>query len=136
MGIVTNGKLLAAGGLGLFIAYSQADLAMNYTEVSAKVTAVKFDCYVKASKKKLVDKKTNSLAYMDCETAKMAAQEFGYDDTDVKRRAAIKFTWVSPVDGSVHSDEHTDGLAFADYGVGKPITIYAHTSEPGKMRWN
>ncbi len=114
---------------------SQADKTMNYVETDAFVTSAKVDCFVKAGKKELVEKKTNRLAYMDCDMAPYAAKEFGYNEFDIHQRTTLAYKFKSPVDGSSQKGDHVDNYS-GSYKVGQKIKIYAHKSEPGKTRWN
>ena len=100
MGVVAYAKLGVVGLIATAVGVSQADKTMNYIETDAVVTSANIDCYVKAGKRKLVEKKTDKLAYMDCELAPYAAKEFGYDESDVHQRTKLTYKFKSPVDGS------------------------------------
>lgn len=135
MGIVNYAKLGVVGVIAVAAGVSQADKTMNYVETDAFVTSAKVDCYVKAGKKELVEKKTNKLAYMDCDMAPYAAEEFGYDKSDIHQRTKLTYKFNSPVDGSSQKGDHVDNYS-GKYKVGQKIKIYAHKSEPGKTRFN
>ena len=135
MGVVSYAKLGIVGVIATVVGVSQADKTMNYIETDAIVTSADIDCYVKSGKRKLVEKKTDKMAYMDCKLAPYAAKEFGYDESDVRHRTKLTYKFSSPVDGSSQKGEHVDENS-GDYKVGKKIKIYAHKSEPGKNRFN
>jgi hypothetical protein len=135
MSPIFKGKILAVGFIGVVVAYNLVDRGLHYQETEAKLMAVKVDCYIKARKKKLVDKDGNELAHMDCKDAPAVAEHFGFKSSDVRKRAVLKFEFKSPVDGSRQTGEHTDNYATADYKVGQTVKIYAHTTEPAQSRW-
>jgi predicted ferric reductase len=135
MGVVSYAKFGVIGLIATVAAVSQVDKTMNYIETDATVTSAKIDCYVKSGKRKLVEKKTDQMAYMDCQLAPFAAKEFGYKESDVHERAKLTFKFKSPVDGSQQKGDHTDNYS-GSYKVGQKIKIYAHKSEPGTSRWN
>ena len=134
MGVVSYAKLGVVGLIATAAAVSQADKTMNYIETDAVVTSANIDCYIKAGKRKLVEKKTDKMAYMDCDLAPFAAKEFNYDETDIHRRTKLTYKFKSPVDGSSQKGDHVDEYS-GDYKVGKKIKIYAHKTEPSKTRW-
>ncbi len=129
--IGAGGALLFFGGLMLGDANN---LKKNYTLVDARITSVEIDCYVKKRKKKLVEKGTGKLAYMDCEIAPLAAERFGYDDNDIHRRATITYRYRSPVDNKRYKGTYTRESNIDGYRKGRIIRVHAHTSEPGKSR--
>jgi hypothetical protein len=135
MGVFTDPRVMMIGGVAAIGMWMQVDLAMNYQAVDARITGVKFDCFIKNSDSKLVEKDSNKQAYLDCKKARSVAKEFGYAETDIKQRAKLTFTWTSPVDGSTHSGEHNDEIPAKDYKVGDTISIYAHNEDPEQMRW-
>jgi hypothetical protein len=134
MGIVTNAKLGVVGLIAVAVGISEGDKRLNYVQTDATVTSAKIDCYVKSSKKELVEKTTNKRAYMDCDMAPYAAKEFGYSESDISKRTKLTFKFKSPVDGSQQKGDHTDEYS-GNYKVGQKIQIYAHKSEPAKSRW-
>ena len=71
-------KILLLGGVflaGVGVMFYQAvDIKANYTKVNAQITSVEVDCYVQNGKRKIVEKKTDDLAYMDCALAPIAAE--------------------------------------------------------------
>ena len=125
-------QLGIVGVIAAAVAVSQADKAINYTEVDAVVTKSVVDCYVKDGKKYLESKATNKMAYMDCEMAPLAAAQFGYPKEAVHKRSQFEFTYVSPVDGSKQKGADTNEYAEIKYG--QKIKIFAHKKEPGKSR--
>jgi hypothetical protein len=134
MGIVSHAKLAVVGFIAVGVAVSEGDKRLNYVVTDATVTSASVDCYIKASKKELVEKDTNQRAYMDCDLAPMTAEHFGYDKTDIHKRTQLAFKFKSPVDGSQQKGEHTDEQS-GNYKIGQTIKVYAHKSEPGKTRW-
>ena len=110
------------------------DLKTHYTVVDAKITAVAVDCFIKAGRKKIVEKETEKLAYMSCDLAPAVASQFGYSDKDIKKRASVTYQYESPVDHNYYTGSYTrerdvDGLV-----RGKMIHVHAHLSDPEKSR--
>ena len=132
MSLVGKGQLFAVGAIAVGVGVSQADKAMNYTEVQATVTKSIVDCYVKNGKDFIAKKGTDDMAYMDCEMAPYAAEEFGFKKDDIKKRSQYEFTYVSPVDGSKQKGADTNEYAEVKYG--QKIKVFAHKTEPGKSR--
>jgi len=135
MGGTMGFKLYGIIALGLAGAYTaqQANKSMNYIETSATIKSVDFECTVEAYKRKLVNKETNKLAYMDCDLAKYAAEHHGYSKSSVKTHANLTYNWVSPADGSSQSKTHRTKVSDKnDYWQGQKINIFAHKSEPSK----
>lgn len=129
--------LVVVGGLAVFAAVSETDKRMNYVEAEAVVTSASFDCYVRSGKKSLVEKKTDKLAYMDCDIAPYAAEEFGYSKSDVHKRITMVYRYVSPVDGSRQLGEYKGtGSDEVRYRKGTRFTVYAHKEDPAKSRLN
>lgn len=129
--------VVACGAVVVFagMMFSDAnELKKNYTVVDAKITSVEIDCYVKKRKKKLVVKGTSEMAYMDCKIAPLAAEQFGYDQDDVHRRATITYRYRSPVDNKRYKGSYTRTGDIDDYKKGKIIRVHAHNSEPGKSK--
>ena len=127
--------LLVVGGIAVFAAVSETDKRMNYVETDAVVTSATYDCFVRNGKKRLVEKKTDELAYMDCDVAPYAAQEFGYEKSDVHKRISMVYRYNSPVDGSRQLGEYKGtGAAEVAYKKGTHFTVYAHKEDPAKSR--
>jgi hypothetical protein len=133
MGLYFKGQMLGIGLIAAAVGVSEVDKTMNYIQVEAVVTKADVDCFIKAGNESVVEKKNNSLAYMDCEMAPYAAKEYGFKETDISKRTKLAFSYVSPVDGSKQKGTHTQ--EHAEYKVGQKIKIYAHKEEPGKNRW-
>ena len=127
---------LLAVGAGALYAVSMVDRGMNYDMVDTKVTSAIVDCYVKARKSELVEKDSNKTAYMDCSMAPFAAEKFGYDKSDIKKRVKLTFKFKSPVDGSWQAGEHEVNDATSDYKNGQSIQIYGHKNDAKKYRWS
>lgn len=127
------GVVVVVGVGGLMLSDAN-DLKENYTLVDAKITSVKVDCYVKKRKKKLVVKGTSETAYMDCKIAPIAAEQFGYDEDDVHRRATITYRYKSPVDNKRYKGSYTRTSKIDTYKKGKIIRVHAHKTEPEKSR--
>jgi hypothetical protein len=132
MGIVTNTKVAVVGLFAVGFAVSEGDKKLNYIETDAVVTSAKVDCFVKNGKNYVESKSTKQMAYMDCEMAPYAAAEFGFKDTDISKHTKLAFTYKSPVDGSKQTGEKEDD--YIQYKIGQKIKIYAHKSDPKKMR--
>jgi hypothetical protein len=130
-GKIYIGMFMAAG---VVYGTSQLDKKMNYIPTEAIVTSVKIDCSVENSKGKIVEKKTDKKAYMDCEMAPMAAAEFGYDDSDIKKRIQLKYAFKSPVDGSKQVGEYTGTGKEINYKNGTKFEVFAHKTEAPKSR--
>jgi hypothetical protein len=129
-----SAALIVFGAVGVGV--SEADKTMNYVPTDAYVKTAKVECFVKSGRKHLVNKGTNSMAYMDCELAPLAAKQFGYDESAVQERVEFTYTYQSPVDGSMQSGKHvSDGSDFK-YRKGVKFSVYAHKTEAGKSRVN
>jgi hypothetical protein len=107
---------------------------MNYIPTEAIVTSVEIDCSVENSRGKIVEKKTDKKAYMDCEMAPLAAAEFGYDESDIKKRIQFKYKFKSPVDGSLQFGSYTGTGKETAYKNGTKFEVYAHKETPEKSR--
>jgi len=115
--------------------FSQArDLKANYTLVEAEITDVAVQCYIERSKKKVVQKDTNDLAYMDCSVAPLVAEQHGFDDADIKQRASVTYSYRSPVDDEVYSGTYARKGEVEALVPGKTIHVHAHKVEPDKSR--
>ncbi|MEZ5920698.1 MAG: hypothetical protein R3C60_05040 [Parvularculaceae bacterium] len=126
------------GGLGALIGgtmFVQADdLKKNYTQVDATIKEVKVDCYLRDARRKLVEKDTKELAYMDCALAPFAAKKFGYGEKNIHQRAKISYSFLSPVDRNFYKGEFTRSGDVDKYVKGSTIRVYAHKSEPDKSK--
>ncbi len=128
------------GGMALIgvaaVGISETDKSMNYIETEAVVTAAEVDCFVKSSKGKIVEKKSDKMAYMDCKIAPLAAVQFGYSEKDVQQRVKFEYRFTSPVDGKTYTDKHEDEYNADRYQKGKKFKLFAHKEEPSKNRIN
>lgn len=130
-GAVIGGVAFAGGAL----MFSQArDLKANYTLVEARITNVAVQCYIERRKKKVVEKDTDELAYMDCAIAPLVATEHGFDDSDIKQRANVTYSYQSPVDEKVYSGTYSRSGNVDTLVVGKTIQVHAHKMEADKSR--
>ncbi|MEO0329063.1 MAG: hypothetical protein AAF217_10770 [Pseudomonadota bacterium] len=119
--------LLGLGALGM----SEADKYVNYIETSAIVTSVNTDCYIEAGGRKVVDQRTNELAYMDCEVAPRIAMIHGHSATHIKRRNKIEYKYNSPMNGAPHTGFSTIAeTSMGLYRMNQNIRIYVHQSDP------
>ncbi|MGB7337223.1 MAG: hypothetical protein WBD01_15660 [Salaquimonas sp.] len=124
-------------GIGIAWDASMADRSMNYTEIQGKVTAAEFDCYVENRGGKLVEKDSDKKAYLGCDIAPAIAVQFGYSESDVKKRVKFTYNYTSPVDGSFQEKSTTrEGSTADNYARGSTITVYAHNEDPAKSRLN
>lgn len=126
--------MLILGGVGVAFGASMADRSMNYTKVSGTIQSAELDCFVENSSGKLVEKDSDSKAYMDCAIAPAIAVQFGYSESDVKQRAKFTYQYTSPVDGSVQVKENSRVTNVAAYSKGATLTVYAHNEDPAKSR--
>ena len=125
--------LLAVGGV--YVATSAADLTVNYTEVQARITKSTTDCYIENRNGRITDRRTDELAYMDCDIAPDAAAAFGYASSDIHRRSSYEFVYASPVDGSRQTGSAVDrNAAEGEYARGAVIDVYGHNEQPATYR--
>ncbi|MEZ5922532.1 MAG: hypothetical protein R3C60_14455 [Parvularculaceae bacterium] len=126
------------GGLGALIGgtmFVQADdIKKNYTQVDATIKEVKIDCYLRDGRRKIVEKDTHDLAYMDCTMAPFAAKKFGYSENNIHQRATVAYSFLSPADGNFYKGEFTRSGDVEKYVEGATISVYAHKTEPGKSK--
>ncbi len=130
-GKIYIGMIMAAG---VFVGVSETDKKLNYIPTEAIVTSVKVDCSVENSRGKIVEKKTDKKAYMDCDMAPLAAAEFGYDESDIKKRIQFKYKFKSPVDRSLQFGSYTGTGKETEYQNGTKFEVYAHKESPEKSR--
>lgn len=124
---------VVVSGVGILI-HDRFDLSANYTQVKAQITTVEVDCFIKNRRGKIVDKRTNELAYMSCEIAPIAAHRHGYNKHDIKKRAKVTYDYISPVDDNYYSGEFTRTGNVDVYVTGKEIPVYAHRENPKDSR--
>ncbi|MEX3009256.1 hypothetical protein [Hoeflea sp. TYP-13] len=130
-GAVLGGALLVGGG-GMLMQAN--DLKKNYTLVDARISSVTFDCFIRKGKRKIVEKDTNKLAYMDCKIAPIVAAKYDYEDSAIKKRASVTYRYVSPADGRRYTGSYTRTGDVDHYEDGNMIRIHAHNTEPEKSR--
>jgi len=125
-----------AGALILgYSAYSNIQVARNYVETEAVVTAVRTECAVSDFDSKLVHTGSINLAYMSCDEAYRAAAAHNYDAKDASKRAVVSFKYIPPADGSEQkSIEHVYGKTTDSYVRGYRFDIKAHKKKPRKRR--
>ncbi|MEO9875447.1 MAG: hypothetical protein ABJM26_08355 [Anderseniella sp.] len=114
------------------------DLKTNYKTVDASITKVTIDCYIKKRRRKIIDSRTNKMAYMDCEIAPLVAAKHDYSEHDVHKRATIQYRYTSPVDKRMYdgSFELTGRFKLEKYVPGTNINVYAHKTKPTDSRRN
>lgn len=128
------GGMFAIGALVYGV--SEVDKSLNYVETDAKITAAEFDCYIENSSGRIVEKKTDNLAFMSCDIAPIIAAQHGYKDSDISQRVKMEYSYYSPVDGSVQYGKHETKYNASKYQKGAVIKIFAHKEEPGKTRFD
>jgi hypothetical protein len=129
------GGVIALGVL--LYGYSMANKGMNYVETKAYITAVETDCYIEAGRSKIVEEGTKKTAYMDCKMAPMVAKQHDMDESAVRHRSRLKFSYRSPADGSVQTGEHTLRPApEGKYTRDGQVMIYAHKEQATKYLWD
>ena len=130
-GAVIGGVAFAGGAL----LYNQSgELRANYTLVNAKITKVMLECYIERHEKKVVQKESSELAYMDCTVAPLVARQHGFENTDIKRRASVTYRYRSPVDDELYTGMYVRMGTVETLVPGKIIRIHAHKVQPDKTR--
>jgi len=131
-------KLYVFGGFLTIVAvafvYNSYDLKANYSPVEGTIISVATDCYVKSGRKKIVDKQTNKISYMNCRYAPMAAQQFGFKENDIRKRATVKYSYISPIDGNYYEGEFTRTGKVEAYVKGRKLSVFAHNEKPENSR--
>ncbi len=133
-------KATVFGGVGaallVFTLFDANDLETNYTVVEASITEVKVDCFIKKRRRKIIDKRTNEMAYMDCKIAPLVAARHDYSEHNIHKRATFKYRYRSPADKGMHdgSFERTGKLMLDSLKPGTSIRIYAHNTNPEESR--
>lgn len=116
---------------------SEADKKMHYVETDAVVKTAKIECYVEQGKNFVADKKTNQMAYMNCDLAPYAAEQFSFSKSDIHHRNTMTYSFKSPVDGKTYVDNYeTTSEPLASLTSGKHFKMYAHKTEASKSRIN
>ena len=132
---------LRMAGLGVILVgvagimfFQARDLKENYVKTSATIKAVTVDCYIENAHGKIVEKDSNHLAYMDCAMAPIVAQQNGYKNNDIHKRAQIDYVYLSPVDDNYYKGSFTRKNDVDEYAVGAEIQIFSHKTEPEKSK--
>lgn len=128
-------KLVGYGAVGGFLAVAYVvtsiDQAINYQEVSARISGIEESCYLE----KKESKKTRFTDPMDCELAKaLRTAHPAYDGFSIVRNATLHLAYTHPTTNqytraSLELKRHN-----GDFQVGKVVQILAHKEEPGKIR--
>lgn len=127
---------VVAAAVGVFAVVDQTDKRLNYTPVPAEITELKIDCRLENDDKKLVDKETDEIAYMDCSFAHVAAVKYDYKENDIKKRATITYAFTSPVDNQVYEAEYVDKyFDDGDYALNAQVEVFAHKKTANKSRF-
>lgn len=126
------GALMVVGAVAVGV--SEADKTMNYVPTDAVVKSAKVDCYIKSGKRFVAEKATNKMAYIDCDMAPFAAKEFDHEESAIKERVQITYSYKSPVDGSMQTGEYESKDSGVKYRAGTKFKVFAHKEEPGKSR--
>jgi hypothetical protein len=121
---------LAALGIAITV-----DRVVNYTKTDGVVTAVETDCFVKGYKKEIVERDTNTRAYVPCAQAPAVAEEFGYSQSNIKQRHQVTYRYVSPVDKQAHIDVYDNESGGGPFKVGEVYRILAHKKVADKSQW-
>lgn len=130
-GAVIGGVAFAGGAL----VYNQsAEQRGNYRLVDAKITNVRIECFIERDERKVVQKESPELAYMNCTVAPLVARQHGFDDTDIKRRAIVSYRYRSPVDDDLYSGTYAVTGVVETLVPGKTIRVDAHKVQPDKSR--
>ena len=140
-------KATAIGGivLALFahMVYDANDLKTNYKTVQASITNVTVDCYIKERRRKradrkIIDRRTNKMAYMDCKIAPLVAAKHDYSEHHIHKRAKITYRYTSPVDRRMYdgSFELTGRFDLGKYVPGNTMNVYAHKTKAADSREN
>ncbi|MEM7429440.1 MAG: hypothetical protein AAF441_25465 [Pseudomonadota bacterium] len=129
---------LIVGGIAAVVGFTMfdqaSDLKKNYTRVDATITNASVECYVETRKRRLKEKSTGNMAYMDCDIAPAAAKHFGFSESDIKRRVTVTYEYESPVDGNYYNGEFTRKSDIESYVDGARIKVFAHKEKPGKAK--
>ena len=136
-------KLVVPTVLAGLVAVAFAKRENHFVETTGEVTSVKTECYIEGRKKRVVEKDTNKLAYMDCEFAPAVAEKFGHAKGDIGVRAKVSYEYKSPADGQWHNGQYSYTFRQADehaskaaerFSVGQSIKVSAHGKDAAKSR--
>lgn len=137
MSLHAKGMVLGVLGIGGMVAMDQANLRNNYEKIDGVIKTAVVDCFVKEGKSKIVTKKDDRLAYMDCELAPVAAEAHGFSKSAIKQRVSFVYNYKSPVDGKTYEGRETEEKIDAKkFKVGSMVKIYAHKEEAAKSRYD
>jgi hypothetical protein len=126
------GAMMVVGTVAIGV--SQADKTMNYEPTEAVVKSAKVDCYIESGKRFVAEKATNRMAYMDCDIAPMAAEQFDHEPSAIKERVKFTYRFKSPADGSMQTGEYESKDSDVKYRNGTKFFVYAHKTEAQKSR--
>ena len=131
-------QIAMIGGFGVLIGATMVvqadDLKKNYVKVDATIKEVTVDCYVQNGRSKIVEKNSDELAYMDCAMAPLAAERWGYKESDIHKRAKVTYSYLSPVDRNFYRGEFVRKDDVEAYKKGASISIFAHKEEASKSK--
>ncbi|MEM7494317.1 MAG: hypothetical protein AAF296_13135 [Pseudomonadota bacterium] len=134
MGLKLNAAIL--GSLAVGVAFSQADKAANYQKDEAEIIQAEFDCFVAKGNRHIVERDSETRAYMDCDLAPLAAMMHDFKPEDITTRTKAIYQYVSAIDGQTYTKNFTkSGFQQADYAVGSKIQVYLHKTKPEKSRF-
>ncbi|MDE2577795.1 MAG: hypothetical protein KGL46_03235 [Hyphomicrobiales bacterium] len=115
-------------------AYDRFDKSTNYQRTQARLTKVDEVCYME----KTEGKRTSTSDTLPCQLAEIAVKSHPkWMDYTVKRKIAFEFSFVSPVDGKIHSSK----LSAAAFPNGKPlqagdvVEVLASKKQAETTRW-
>lgn len=120
-------------GAGLMLAQAY-DLRTNYTLVDAKIMSVETECFIESGKEKIVNKDSETLAYMDCDLAPLVAKQHGFKESAIQRRVTVSYDYRSPVDGQIYSGDFRRTGDVEGVKRGKMIQVHAHKTDPKDSR--
>ena len=105
-------------GFAGFVAYDQYDKKANFQPVNARVSAVNEQCYMEKVERGAVTKTTSTSDPLRCDLAQVLTREHPkWQGYDVKHRIDVQFSYVSPVDGALH----TSSQQMSAFPNGQPL---------------
>jgi len=136
-----NGLILKTGGvavlLGGFYLYTSYDEAVNYQEVTARVTKVEELCYMKKVERGLKTKTTSTTKEGPCEIVEAIHKGHPeFEGFDLIRVTYVDFAYRAPLDGNTYAGRHKQ----ARHENGQPISegdslpILVHKKDPEKTQ--
>lgn len=117
---------------GLFI-YSSIDRAVNYKQVTARVTGVEEACYLKKVERGLRRKTTSTTKEGPCEVIRLVQQSKpDLQDFELVKVTYVSFEYRSPADGNTYGgrhkqSRHKDGRQIKP---GDNLPVKAHKEDP------